>query len=280
MNSENDTKDEPAQPKAVPPLQRVAALPLDLMKCIVFFTRIPVPLQLGHDIRMNSTSQAFPLVGLLIGLSGVLAMFVSQTIGLSSLPGAVLGVAIMILLTGALHEDGLADTADGFGGGTTIQRKLEIMKDSSIGTYGMLALLMSQLLRVSLLASLINAGMAYAVAGLLSAAMISRAASMNVWYFLPNARESGLSQSVGQPDLFALIIAWGTCAVLLLIYPVWIFGIDGLVASLLACFAFTILFQWLCDRQIRGQTGDTIGAAQQLAELVFLCGLLISINNS
>ncbi|PCJ95816.1 MAG: adenosylcobinamide-GDP ribazoletransferase [Hyphomicrobiales bacterium] len=272
MNSENDTPD-PAL------LQRVVAMPVDFLRCLVFFTRIPVRWDLGSNIRMESTSQAFPLVGLLVGGISAFVLAAAHVVGLPALPSAILAVATQILLTGAMHEDGLADTADGFGGGHSKERKLEIMKDSSLGTYGMLALLLTQMLRISVVSGLLSIGVLYGVVGIISAAMFSRAASMNIWHTLPHARDDGLSQSVGRPDRKALSIAWASTIIVLFLYPVWLFDIGATLINLFVCIGLNLAFQILCRRQIGGQTGDTIGASQQLVELVFLCGLLISVSS-
>ncbi len=173
----------------------------------------------------------------------------------------------MILTTGAMHEDGLADTADGFWGGFTPARRLEIMRDSQIGTYGVVALCLSLGLRWSALAALVNTGDIWV---LLPVAMLSRAAMPAMMVSLPNARTDGLSQQVGTPRrrhaIVALVLA-GFCGLIML----------GVLKTLLCAAALAlaiILLRRLALAKIGGRTGDVLGASQQLCELGCLLTLL------
>src|SRR6202167_740172 len=127
----------------------------DLRASILFLTR----LQYGPTLPVGGAAiaraaWAFPIAGVLVGLVGAVVYLFAHRLGLPSWPAAALSVAATMAVTGCLHEDGLADTADGFGGGQTQELKLDIMRDSRIGTYGVCALVLSILLRVSTLASL------------------------------------------------------------------------------------------------------------------------------
>jgi adenosylcobinamide-GDP ribazoletransferase len=175
-------------------------------------------------------------------------------------------VTVQIVLTGAMHEDGLADTADGFWGGFTPERRLEIMKDSQIGTYGVLALIVSIGLRwLALTAVLATIGV-WAPLGL---ALLSRAVMPVLMFSLPNARNSGLSQSVGRPSAVLMFI--GLC--LALLTSVAIIGICT-VAIAAAMGLTTVSIALIARAKIGGQTGDVLGAGQNIAELTGLLVLL------
>ena len=146
--------------------------------------------------QIATASWALPVAGLVVGLAGAIVYAVSRRIGLPSDPAAVLALSVTVLVTGAIHEDGLADTADGLGGGTSREQKLEIMRDSRIGTYGACALVLSLLARWS---ALTNIAEPASVATALVAAHIAARAQLPVFMWLiPPARSDGLSAGAGQ----------------------------------------------------------------------------------
>lgn len=257
--------------------QPVMNAPRDLLICLMFFTRLPVRLSLKEHIGLNLSVHMYPYAGAIVGFIGAACIFVAATLGLPPVPTAILAITAMVFATGALHEDGLADMADGFGGGHDKPRKLEIMRDSRIGTYGVLALVFSQGLRISVLSELVELSLTASMVSLVTAATFSRAISMVFWASLPPARNDGLSKSSGQPDKNALALALGlTLLLIALLFP---FGF-GFVAPFLAMivgFCSLLLLIWMCKKQIQGQTGDTIGATQQICELVFMTTLLMSL---
>ncbi len=235
----------------------------DIPLALVLLSRLPLP-HLPENVfsRQANAAWAFPLVGLVVGLLACAVGWVAMVLNLPATVGAVLLVAVLVMTTGAMHEDGLADTVDGLWGGFKRERRLEIMKDSHIGTYGVLALIFSQLARVALIATLLMAG---AFATILAACIMSRAFMPVLMTTLPNARNSGLSHSVGGPQavttITGLVLAL-ICAVLLMgAGAVWATAIAALVTAGLAATA---------RAKIGGQTGDILGATQQLAELTFL----------
>jgi adenosylcobinamide-GDP ribazoletransferase len=167
--------------------------------------------------------------------------------------------------TGALHEDGLADTVDGFFGGWTRERRLDIMKDSHIGSYGTLALILSVLARWAALCAVLPVSIWAVVA----VAALSRAPMAVVMWALPNARGQGLSQSVGRPDAQA---AWVAVALALIAGVLALELAATLMVAL--CVAVAVLgLMALARARIGGQTGDVLGATQQVAEVVALCVL-------
>jgi adenosylcobinamide-GDP ribazoletransferase len=208
----------------------------------------------------------FPAVGALIGLAGAIGYALATWLGLPPWPAAVVALATTILLTGALHEDGLADVADGFGGGRTREDKLRIMRDPRVGSYGAIALVVALLARAGALAAL---AAPWAVgAALVAAGTISRAALPAVMATLPNARSDGLAAAAGRPHPLragAAVLVGALLAVVLL-------G-PAAPAALLAGGAGALAVALLARRQIGGHTGDVLGAVQQVAEIGVLLGV-------
>jgi adenosylcobinamide-GDP ribazoletransferase len=244
-----------------------ASLATDLKVIMLFCTRLPLaqtaPVE-GRDIAR--ASWAFPVAGALVGGAGALVYWAAFRIGLAPAPSAALTLAAALAVTGCLHEDGLADTADGFGGGRggDRARKLEIMRDSRLGAYGACALAMSLLLRWSALVAIADPGsVAMALVGAHGAARGTLPAFMRL---VPPARPDGLSAKAGRPPLQSV----GAAA--LLGVGMLGFGLGPFTAAigigLLA--ATSLLMARLAMNQIGGQTGDVLGALEQAGEVVIL----------
>lgn len=238
----------------------------DLKLGFLFLTRLP--LSHRQPFAKGELSQALwtaPIVGIAVGLfgAGVYGLAV-QVLHLPPLPAATLAVAATVIGTGGLHEDGLADVADGFGGGATRERKLEIMRDSRIGTYGVCALILSFMLRISALANLADPAIVAAV--LVAAHAAARAPIAAFMRLVDPARTDGMSVDAGRPQPTSAAVA-----LLLGFIPlVMAFGFAAAavaVALLAATFGF---MAWLCNRQIGGQTGDVLGTLEQFGEIVVL----------
>lgn len=241
--------------------------PADPALALGLLTRLPVRVtQTGRGAR---AAWAWPLAGALLGALAALAGWAALALGLPAPVAALLALATLVTLSGALHEDGLADSADGLWGGWTRERRLEIMRDSRIGSYGVIALALSLALRAVALSTLFEAGPGAAAAGLIAAAMLSRAAMAGAMAALPHARETGLARMQGRPP--APTVALG--AALSLAAAAVLAGLPGLVAGLAAALAAAALAR-LAMARIGGQTGDILGAAQQLAEIAALLCLL------
>lgn len=241
----------------------------DVLSAMMLLTRLPI----GRVLRGNPTPRAadaawaWPLAGLAVGLpAGALGMAVAA----SGLPGgfaAALTLLCLVMLTGALHEDGLADLADGFWGGFTPERRLEIMRDSRIGAYGVIALILSLLARWLLLETALSQG--NLLGATVVAAMVSRAPMGVVMRWLPPARSDGLSRNNGQPPAKGVRIgALLAIAVLLTQGP-----LHALLAAALVC-AVTWGVGLLARAKVGGQTGDVLGAVQQLCEIAVLAALV------
>ena len=229
-----------------------------------FFTRIPVVTPACRVAWLAAAAWAFPLVGAGIGGIAAFAFLLVQLLGLGDWPAAVLAVLAGIVLTGALHEDGLADTADGFGGGATREQKLDIMCDSRIGTYGVCALIVALFLRVGILASFFSA--ASVGWALLASHAGARASMMGLMYLVPPTRRDGLSSDAGQPPLESVAAA----AVLGFLLAAICLGPLRTIVALILLVVVVMLMAWLSRKQIGGQTGDVLGAIEQVSEIVIL----------
>jgi adenosylcobinamide-GDP ribazoletransferase len=232
----------------------------DLRTGLAFCTRLPIAAPQGANL--TQAVWTFPLVGVLIGALGALVFWLTASLG--SFVAATLAVTATTLVTGALHEDGLADTADGFGGGTTKERKLEIMRDSRSGVYGVTALISSYLLRVGAIASLPAA--ASAAAALIAAHAGARATMALFMAMVPRARQDGLSAKIGTPPSGPLAVA----ALLGLLAFLLCLGIGGALLAVLLVMIVLAGAARLARSQIGGQTGDVIGAVEQASEIVIL----------
>ncbi|WP_332683422.1 adenosylcobinamide-GDP ribazoletransferase [Bosea sp. (in: a-proteobacteria)] len=247
--------------------------------CIRFYSRLPVPELPGETAHMapdfRLLPRALPFAALLIALPGALVLLGAGLAGLSAPLAAALAVTVLVVTTGAFHEDGLADSADGLFGGWTPERRLEIMKDSRIGSYGTLALGLSLLLRVTAMAAILDGAGAWAgAAAVLIAAAWSRVEGIRVIATLAPARPDGASAAVGRPERAVLPVAYGLSAGIGLVL-----GVASALppAGLLIGVGLSALASgWLmraARRLIGGQTGDIAGACQQLSEITIYLGL-------
>lgn len=216
----------------------------------------PVP-PMGHAVW------AYPFVGCVIGILASLVLV--GLVWLGAPPEFAAGFALCgaILATGALHEDGLADVADGFGGGQDPARKLEIMRDSRIGSYGTLALIASFALRWMGLSLIARVDLGLAVACMIALAMASRATMALALSMMPAARSDGLGASSANAPLAKGVIAVGGAGV----FSVILLGVWPAIVLLLSLAAVTWLCALIALRQIGGQTGDVMGSVQQISEI-------------
>jgi adenosylcobinamide-GDP ribazoletransferase len=245
-----------------------------------FFSRLPLPVFSfeGEAFAVPDLRQIAPyapLAGVIVGACGAIVLWLAHAFGLPSLVAALLALSALFLAAGGLHEDGLADVADGFGGGTTRERKLEIMRDSRLGAYGGAALVLSLLLRAAALAALTSESVTVGAVALLLADAISRACCLAPVALLDPARLDGAGASVGRLDAGAF---WRGVLAAFAIAVILGLAFLGLGRSLLAfvlAWAAALTMVVVAQKQIGGQTGDVAGAAQQLAEIACLVGLLI-----
>jgi adenosylcobinamide-GDP ribazoletransferase len=242
-----------------------------------FFTRIPVGANLPYSLeRMNHCGRYFPLVGAFIALICVVC-FALFTIIFPANISLFFMMVISVLVTGAFHEDGLADMADGIGGGMTAEKRLSIMKDSRIGTYGAVSLILALLGKYLLLMSVIELGtLSFSLIlaiGYISSRALAASIIFNTPYVsdLEKSKSKPLAQQQSRGELFT-ILAIGIMPLLLLPFTSALL----IIAVLVVC---RLLFkQWLLKR-IGGFTGDCLGALQQISELMIYASIVAICNS-
>lgn len=231
----------------------------DFLVAMAFLTRIPIDVA-WEDGTLARAFRAFPFAGMIIGATGGAVYWLATALGLTGLLAGFAAILVSIVLTGGLHEDGLADMSDGFGGGHTIADKLRIMRDSHIGSYGMLALVLSVGIRVSAMAAIAVPELVFAT--LVAAGALSRGVMPALMTALPMARSDGLAVSAGQPTNKTAILAVVLAAVIALLFLDLLYGLAAIIFGVWGA----IFTGWLARRQIGGYTGDVVGAAQQITE--------------
>jgi adenosylcobinamide-GDP ribazoletransferase len=248
-------------------MRQIRRLGNEIVVAFQFLTRIPMPSIAFEADSLSRAIKFFPLVGLVVG-SGAVLLQRMLTFHMNRPLAAVIVLLYFVLITGCLHEDGLADTADGFGGGRTRDQMLAILKDSRIGSYGATALVLSLLARYLLLASLPQEHFA---AYVISSHVLCRWSSLPLSYFLTPAREQ-----VGQGAQIAKLTSLAS----LTFGSVFSLAVAGFalrsaaLAPALAAILTVVLSGWLYARKIGGVTGDCFGATNQLTEIaVYFCGV-------
>lgn len=234
---------------------------IGLVGALQFLTRIPI--RTSREIPHHRVVPWFPIAGLLIGAGvGLTAVVAAELV--PPLVAGALAVGVGLLVTGAFHEDGLADVADAFGGGWTVERRLEILKDSRHGTYGVAALTTSIVVRVACVASISSPGALFA--SLVAAHTLGRSAAVLAMRAAPPATESGLGVSAAgalRAAPTAVGLGVGITAVGMLT-GWWVLPFLGAAA------AGTALTVALAVRKIGGLAGDVLGAVEQVVECAVL----------
>jgi adenosylcobinamide-GDP ribazoletransferase len=240
-----------------------------------FFTRLPVPAWVGHTAeQLNHAARYFTLVGIIVGAIGAGVTLAAAQLWPTAI-AVLLGMAATLLATGAFHEDGLADSIDGIGGGWTREDVLRIMKDSRIGSYGAIGIGMVLLAKFEAVSNLagVSRWLTFAAA-VVAGHSVSRFASTTLIYALDYARDDDSSKSkplatrLGKGEL-ALAALFGLAPCALLPWPQ-----VGVALALVALTTWLAARKFL--RRIGGYTGDCLGATQQLTEIAFYLGLLCS----
>jgi len=243
----------------------------ELVAAFALLTRLPVSLlPTLPQAAPGANAWAYPLVGATVGAIGGAVYWLAASLDLPPALASLIAIATMILGTGALHEDGLADAADGLAGKNPEQR-LIIMRDHQIGAYGTLALLLTLAIRATAIALL--AKPALVMAALLASGAVSRWSATALMAALPHARKDGLSVAAGRPGLGVVAAGLGLAFVIgLLLLPlvtaVGVVAVSALVASIVGCLAWA---------RLGGQTGDLLGASCQLGECAALT-LLVALS--
>jgi adenosylcobinamide-GDP ribazoletransferase len=248
------------------------------LTALQFFTRIPAPAWVGHSpAQLNQAARYLPLVGIVVGtLSAATLCLCAQILPLAL--SAALAMSVGILLTGAFHEDGLSDFVDGMGGGYTKDKALAIMKDSRIGAYGSIAIVLVLLLKFQSLIALLNTHTLWFVcAALIAAQAFSRLMAVSIMltqHYIredDSARAKPAAQNLSMRSFsIALLSAFAALALLSASGA----GALNLVTAVSAALLMRIYLAGRLQKRLGGYTGDCLGAVQQLTELGFFLGLL------
>jgi len=238
---------------------------------LAFLTRVPVPLSVDYSQdKLNQASRYFPLVGWLVGFLSGFTFWIFNFI-LPNEISLLISMLLGLFITGCFHEDGLADTCDGFGGGWDKQQKLSIMKDSRLGTYGAAGIWFVLTIKFFLLLNLAEVSNSFAIIAMLVAHPLSRAVSTSMIFILPyvtdeeTSKVKPLAESHQTIDL-QISLAIGLLALLLVSsVALWLVVVLSI---------YLVLMRYLLLKQIQGFTGDTLGATQQVAEILIYTVLL------
>ena len=263
--------DEPSSPRA--PVGGIG-LRDDFIMALRFFSRLPSGDSPHQKPDLGRIAMALPLASVAIGIGPALLLIGGVLVGLPSYFAAALAVGAMVISSGAMAEDALADAADGLFGGQTIARRLEIMKDSRHGTYGVAALCLSLLLRVTALGAVAAINPLAAGAMWLAASIAGRSGALWLAVALPPARADGASATAGQVPMQGFVVGAIFAVVLLFLLAGPATSLVGLGAALLLALAVIAGWTALCRRLVGGQTGDLIGALGALVEIAVLAALL------
>jgi adenosylcobinamide-GDP ribazoletransferase len=248
----------------------------ELAAALTLLTRLPA-WRLAHgktEVPIARTVWAFPLVGMVVGGLGGAAFALCAACGMPAALGAVWALGAMLLVTGALHEDGLADTADGFGGGGTRERKLDIMRDSRIGVFGAAGLMVTLGARGVAIATIAHP--AAVAAALAAAGALGRACVLLLVITIRPARPDGLASALGRREPTRLVAGFAIAIVIaLVLLPAF-----TAIRSAAGAVAVSLALGWLAQRQVGGYSGDVLGAVSVLAETVALSLLTIGAGTS
>ncbi len=229
----------------------------------------------NEEADFSKTTRYFGLAAIIVALPAAFILWAAMMIGLPAPVSATLALIVQVLTTGALHEDALADVADGFGGGKTVEGKLAIMRDSQIGTFGASALILSFVLQLFLLVHLIDlfpaAPLIVVMANIASTIVV-----IGPWAaFKPARSGKGLSKSLGVPTMQSLGFATMIGAPIAIVIGWIAVGFYPTVFAIFICVVFSGIFATLCDKQVGGHTGDTLGATKKISELGLLLALVM-----
>ncbi len=248
----------------MPDHQERPGLAASLAVATQFLTLIPAGN--GDDRSLARCVAMFPVVGAAIGLVGALFYIVAIWLGLGPVLAAIVCVLAMLVLTRGLHEDGLADLADGLGAHRDREGRLAVMRDSRIGAFGAMALIIAIGARIAAVADIENT--MDVLAALIAAAALSRVSMVVAMRMMPDARKEGMAAGAGQPEFDQVLIALLVGAALALVLPfpwAWIAALAG--GGIAAC-----VVGWLAMTVLGGKTGDVLGAIQQASEIGVLAG--------
>ena len=249
------------------------------IQSLTFLSRIPV-YKWGNttfeEIEFDKCAYTFPLAGVIIAALPALMLLVLGVIGVNGIVNVTIVYIALIVISGAIHEDGLADSVDGIGGGKNVEDKLKIMKDSRIGVYGTIALIISIALRPILLWQVISeSNVVSGAVALMVIAALSRGAMIWVWSAegIADDEETSLAQKFGTPDKDAVMATALLCVPAIIALAIFC-GIVPTVIAILMAIGVTMAVGKICVYSINTIRGDNLGAVQQCCEIAMYIGLV------
>jgi adenosylcobinamide-GDP ribazoletransferase len=247
------------------------------LAALVFYTRVPAPQSFRYDEKyQRQSAKYFPLIGALVGSACAIVYFVSAWL-LPASVAVILSMACAVLITGALHEDGFADVCDGFGGGWNTEQVLHIMKDSRIGSYGAIGIVLLLGLKFAVLFEIQAHSVTLLLGSIVAAHTLSRFFALCQMQAQRYVRADGQGKSLLATQLKLSVSEWVYIgmfpAVTLLLLPA-----AQLSGALMTSTVIAVAWAYYCRRRIGGYTGDCLGAMQQLSEAAFYLGILASCN--
>ncbi len=249
-----------------------------LLRAMGFLTRLPIAnhwFPANHHISQDVLF--FPIAGAIIGLIGGFGTIIMSWFGFDNWFSAIFGVFFVIVITGALHEDGLADVTDAFFVSKSKSDRLAIMKDSRIGTYGTLSIVFNVLFRIILLHSILSkSGLMIMLLAFIVSEACSRGGMVWFWTKLPLARENGTAAFAGHPDTKNAQQTLILTICIIIIAAFLHFGLFWMITTLLLTWLLISAFVLLCNNRIGGYTGDTLGAAQQFLAILLSATMCLS----
>lgn len=267
--SASDSKGEnPGNDNAIP--QPTGGFFADLVMALRFFSRLPTGSTAHETPDLNRIAMALPFASLIIAVIPAALLLLLAGGGVSPLFAAFVALAASAIVSGAMSEDAVADAFDGLFGGTTRERRLEILKDSRHGTYGVLAIVVSVGLRAAALAAIAAVSPLGAALCWLGASVLSRSGGLYLALALPPARSTGAAATAGQVsrNAFALGLVFAVLIGLALAGP--FAGLGGFAVAIVLSAAMVVAWVWICRKLVNGQTGDLIGALMALLEIAIL----------
>lgn len=245
-------------------------LAADLVMALRFFSRLPTG-PMPHEVpSLDRMAMALPFASLLIGALPALVLLLASAGGVPALFAALLAAAAFAVVTGAMSEDAIADAMDGLFGGQTPERRLEILKDSRHGTYGVLAIVFTIGLKAAALSAIAARNPAAAALVWVAATMLARSGALYLALALPPARATGAAAAAGRVSRNAFVIGAVFALLLAVVLAAPFTGLLGLVIALLIGAGIAVGWTRICAKLTGGQTGDLIGALQALLEIAIL----------
>lgn len=243
------------------------SLARDLVMGLRFFSRIPIP-KFPHEAPdLNRMAPAIGFTSLVLAIIPAVVLLISAMLGLPALLAASLSVGAHVVVTGAMAEDAIADSVDGLFGGKDINSRLDILHDSRHGTYGVTALVLFLLVRVTALAGLMSISPFAAACAYIAVSTLARSGSLWLTLALAPARQDGNSATAGRVAGLPFWGGMGISIILAFIFAAPFVGIIGLIIGLIAMVLISLGWARVCARLLGGQTGDLIGALQALLEI-------------